>query len=236
MAQFPKALARAPDRLSNGHGSHRARPRADDLLRMAHAAANGNPDAAATLIVHVGAPILAAVRRVMGAKHRDIDDVTQDAVIALLGALDTFRGECSVVHFAQRIAVLTALSARRRIRVERRCTDPDASEIENVPDTAVGSPWVAAVSRRRRELVQQLLDELPDVLAEALALHFAFGYTVEEIAAAASISANTVWSRLRLGKQALRRKLGRDAQLTELFELPPRERERERERQREGKT
>ena len=110
-----------------------------------------------------------------------------------------------------------------------------ASSIGNVPDTGVGSPWVAAVSRRRRELVQQLLDELPDVLAEALALHFAFGYTVEEIAAAASISANTVWSRLRLGKQALRRKLGRDAQLTELFELPPRERERERERQREGK-
>ena len=148
----------------------------------------------------------------MGSKHRDIDDVTQDAVIALLGALETFRGECSVIHFAQRIAVLTALSARRRIRVERRCTDPDAHEIENVPDSGNASPWLAAVSRRRRELVQQLLDELPDVLAE-------------EIAATASISANTVWSRLRLGKQALRRKLGRDAQLTELFELAPRERE-----------
>ena len=94
-----------------------------------------------------------------------------------------------------------------------------------MPDSGSASPWLAAVSRRRRELVQQLLDELPDVLAESLALHFAFGYTVEEIAATASISANTVWSRLRLGKQALRRKLGRDAQLTELFELAPRERE-----------
>jgi RNA polymerase sigma-70 factor (ECF subfamily) len=227
MAQLPKAMAREPDRLpASGHfGAQRARPRPDDLLRMANAAAAGMPDAAATLIVHVGAPMLAAVRRVMGSKHRDIDDITQDAVIALLGALDTFRGECSVIHFAQRIAVLTALSARRRIRVERRCTDPDTHEIENVPDSGNESPWLAAVSRRRRELVQQLLDELPDVLAESLALHFAFGYTVEEIAAAAQISANTVWSRLRLGKQALRRKLGRDAQLTELFELRPRERE-----------
>ena len=141
------------------------------------------------------------------------------------GALETFRGECSVIHFAQRIAVLTALTARRRIRIENRCSDPDAQGIENVPDGGLGSPWAAAVSRRRRLLVQQLLDELPDVLAESLALHFAFGYTVEEIAAAAAISANTVWSRLRLGKRALRRKLGRDAQLAELFELSSHERE-----------
>ena len=122
--------------------------------------------------------MLAAVRRVMGSKHRDIDDIAQDAVIALLGALQTFRGECSVVHFAKRVAVLTALSRRRRVGIENRCSDTDATGIENVPDSN-GSPWAAAVSQRRRELVQQLLDELPDVLAEALALHFAFGYTVK---------------------------------------------------------
>ena len=192
---------------------------------MAHAVALGNPEAAATLVAHVGAPMLAAVRRVMGPRNSDVDDVAQDAVIALLGALETFRGECSVVHFAQRIAVLTALTARRRLRLERRCADPDAPALESVPepDDRGHSPWAAAVSRRRRELVQQLLDELPDVLAEALALHFAFGYTVEEIAATASISPNTVWSRLRLGKRALRRKLGRDPQLKDLFEIPAHE-------------
>jgi len=224
MAQLNKPLPRDLRNVAALAHSARSRPHADDLRRMAQAAASGNPDAAATLVAHVGAPMLAAVRRVMGSKHRDIDDIAQDAVIALLGALETFRGECSVVHFAQRIAVLTALTARRRIRIENRCSDPDATGIENVPD-GNGSPWAAAVSQRRRELVQQLLDELPDVLAEALALHFAFGYTVEEIAATAAISANTVWSRLRLGKRALRRKLGRDAQLAELFEISPHERE-----------
>jgi RNA polymerase sigma-70 factor (ECF subfamily) len=68
-------------------------------------------------------------------------------------------------------------------------------------------------------LVRQLLDELPDVIAEALALHFILGYTVDEIAEAAAISPNTVWSRLRLGKQALRRKLEGDARLAELLEV-----------------
>jgi len=33
------------------------------------------------------------------------------------------------------------------------------------------------------------------------------GYSVEEIAAASSVPKNTVWSRLRLGKQRLRLKL-----------------------------
>jgi RNA polymerase sigma-70 factor (ECF subfamily) len=49
-----------------------------------------------------------------------------------------------------------------------------------------------------------------------LALHFVLGYSVEEIAASTEVPANTVWSRLRLGKQALRKKLERDDRIAEL--------------------
>jgi RNA polymerase sigma-70 factor (ECF subfamily) len=193
------------------------RPRTDELLRLARAAGEGNPDASATLIMHLGSNMLNAVRKVMGPQHPDVDDVTQDSVIALLGALENFRGECSVSHFAQRIALLTALTARRRLRLQKRWWDMEGLPIEEVPDDGVFSPLAGTVSRRRRELVRQVLDELPDVLAEALALHFALGYTVEEIAAATSVPANTIWSRLRLGKRALKNKLDRDAQLAEMF-------------------
>ena len=48
-----------------------------------------------------------------------------------------------------------------------------------------------------------MLDSLPDVIAQALALHFILGHTVDEIAEATSSPSNTIWSRLRLGKQAL---------------------------------
>ena len=75
------------------------------------------------------------------------------------------------------------------------------------------------MSSRRRRLVQQLLGELPPVIAEALALHFLLDHTVEEIAAMASVSPNTIWSRLRLGKTALRKKLQRDRRLAEMLEL-----------------
>jgi RNA polymerase sigma-70 factor (ECF subfamily) len=58
---------------------------------------------------------------------------------------------------------------------------------------------------------------LHDVIAQALALHFILGYTVEEIATVASAPQNTIWSRLRLGKKALRKTLRNDPTLAELF-------------------
>ena len=195
----------------------------DELAGLARAAAAGDADAASTLVMHLGGSMFAIVRRVLGRRHADIDDAAQDAVIALLGALPNFRNECGVAHFAHRIALLTALATLRRARVRLRFTDGSGdreldAEAEAEADD-VASPWATTVSTRRRVLVRQLLDELPDVIAEALALHFILGYTVDEIAEAAAISPNTVWSRLRLGKQALRRKLEGDARLAELLEV-----------------
>ena len=167
--------------------------------------------------------MLRIVRKVLGRGHSDVDDVTQDAVISLLTALLTFRGECSVEHFANRIALLTALAARRRARARARTVEAETDSFADVAgDADAGehaSPLATAVAARRRMLVRQLLDELPDVIAEALASHFILGYTVDEIAASSSVPVNTVWSRLRLGKQALRRKLERDAELAEMLEV-----------------
>jgi DNA-directed RNA polymerase specialized sigma24 family protein len=98
--------------------------------------------------------------------------------------------------------------------------EPETEAFDEVGDSGDhASPLATTVAARRRLLVRQLLDELPDVIAEALASHFILGYTVDEIAAASGVPANTVWSRLRLGKQALRRKLERDAELAEMLRV-----------------
>jgi len=197
-----------------------AKPRADDLLPLARTAAAGDPDAAATLVAHVGRSMLAVVRRVLGRAHPDVDDVTQDAIIALLDSLGGFRGDCTVFHFAQRIAILTALTAQRRLRLRERLTPPAGDPAERSLDEASPSPAESAAAGRRCAVWRDLLAELPEVIAQALALHYVLGYTVDEIAAAAGVSPNTVWSRLRLGKQALRRKLDGDARLAEQLEVP----------------
>ena len=190
----------------------------DELLPLARAIAKGDPDAAATLVLHVAGPMLRVVRRVLGRQHPDIDDVAQDAAIALLRALGTFRGDCSVVHFANRVALLTALAARRQSRARSESGESNGAHIENLADE-LPSPLATTLASRRRQIVHGLLDDLPDVIAESLALHFVLGYTVEEIAAAISVSRNTVWSRLRQGKRALRRRLEGDSQLAEMLEV-----------------
>jgi RNA polymerase sigma factor (sigma-70 family) len=192
--------------------------RTDELAPLARAATE-DPEAAATLVGALCGGMLRIVRKVLGRAHPDVDDVTQDAVIALLAALLAFRGECSVEHFANRVALLTALAARRRSRARARTMEPETEAFDEVADEAGdhASPLARTVAGRRRLLVRHLLDELPDVIAEALASHFILGYTVDEIAAASAVPANTVWSRLRLGKQALRRKLERDTALAEML-------------------
>jgi RNA polymerase sigma factor (sigma-70 family) len=190
--------------------------RPDELLALARAAAERDPTAASTLVQQVGGAILSTVRQVLGAKHPDIEDVAQEAVIAFLSALKDFRGECATQSYAQRVALFTALAARRRLVARERLFE-SGPEAEFAPASDADSPHAEALAARRREILTKVLDSLPDVIAEALALHFILGYTVDEIAVATQAPPNTIWSRLRLGKQSLRKTLKRNARLMDLF-------------------
>lgn len=195
-------------------GSGARRP--DELLSLARSAAERDPTAASTLVLQVGGAMLSTVRQVLGPGHPETEDVTQEAVIAFLNSLKDFRGECSTRRYAQRVALFTALDARRRLVAQRRLIDSE-QVMEDLPAVSPSTPLGDALSARRRETLRKVLDSLPDVIAQALALHFVLGYTVDEIATATASPPNTIWSRLRLGKQALRRLFAADAQLSDIF-------------------
>jgi RNA polymerase sigma-70 factor (ECF subfamily) len=189
------------------------------LAEVAEAAAQGDPDAAATLILRLGGSILRIVRKVLGPAHPDVDDVAQEAVLAVLDALQRFRGESSVAHFAHRVTLHAALGARRKLNARMRAAQSQALPLDDVIDPG-RSPHVEVLVQHRREVVLALLDELSPQVAEALALHFMLGHSVEDIARSSGLSQHTVWSRLRLGKQALRRRLRGKAIGRELLEVP----------------
>jgi RNA polymerase sigma factor (sigma-70 family) len=191
----------------------------DDMLMPLVRRALKDDSAAISQLVHCIAPrLLRTVRQVMGAGHPDIEDVTQDAVIGFLQALTEFRAESTVLHFAHRIALLTALAARRRLGTRERRLSPDGYEDIVVQDQR-SSPHVDLLASRRRQLMRELLDDLPESIAEAMAAHFVLGLTVDEIAVTSSVPANTVWSRLRLGKATMRKRLRRDPRLAELLRV-----------------
>ena len=63
-----------------------------------------------------------------------------------------------------------------------------------------------------------MLADLPSAQAEALVLRSVLGYSFEELAAATGSPVNTVRSRIRLAKEALRRRIETDARFFELLE------------------
>jgi RNA polymerase sigma-70 factor (ECF subfamily) len=170
---------------------------------LAVAARRGDRDATTKLLRLTAPAVARSVRMVLGPKHPDVDDVIQQTFIAFIRALGTFRGDCHPAGFATRIAVHMAISSRRHASSQRTRVEALAALVSQGPDSIAADPDLAA---RRRRLVRDLLDQLPEDQAETLALHLMLGY-LPEIAGATGCPVNTVKSRLRLAKCALRRRI-----------------------------
>jgi RNA polymerase sigma-70 factor (ECF subfamily) len=183
----------------------------DDLAGLVRQVIAGDNKATRAFLAAVAVPMLSVVRRVLGSSHPEAEDVLQEAMLGLLDGLPRFRGESRAVHFANRVALFTAMAARRRWRTRTRFLEDNADGAQSEIDPAI-SPLEAAIENRRRQTLRRVLDDLPAKSADVLAMHFIVGYRVEEIAAALQIPINTVWSRLRVGKEAFRRRVENDSQ------------------------
>ncbi len=151
----------------------------------------------------------------MGPASADLDDAVQQSLVALVHALPAFRGECALAGYACRIAYRTALAVRKRVRGTRVGEELDALDERQLP----ASP--APESARRTELLRQLLESLPPEQGEALALRTMLGWSLEEIADSSGVPLNTVRSRLRLAKEALRERIESSPALAEELGVLP---------------
>ncbi|HXK16791.1 MAG TPA: RNA polymerase sigma factor [Polyangiaceae bacterium] len=193
-----------------------ARP--DALAGLARSAARGDRAAIRTFLVTVGPHLLRVVRRVLGAGHPDVDDVAQESAFAVMDALPEHRGECTVLSFACRVAALTAMQVRRREATQKRkALRDDGFELEDLV-AASQSPDDELSARSSAAAVRRLLDTLPLEQAEVLALHYVLGFMVPEVAEASGVPFETVRSRLRLAKQALRARVLADPRLASAVE------------------
>lgn len=156
--------------------------------------------------------MLRVVRGVMGPYAAEVDDALQQSLIALIHALPAFRSECAPAGYACRIAFRTALAVRRKARLASLRRD-DGVDTDQLRGDLVSS--ASSDAQRRTDVVRSLLDELPPEQAEALAMRTMMGWSLEEIAAASGSPLNTIRSRLRLAKEALRRKIEADPTLAE---------------------
>jgi RNA polymerase sigma-70 factor (ECF subfamily) len=196
--------------------SQPGRQRPDDPLEeFARAAAEGDLSATRRVLEGVGPRVLSVVRRVLGANHPDVEDVAQESLIALVRALAAFRGECSVAGYAARISVRTAVATRQRHQKRReRERDLAREQTALAPASQPADPQSV-----RLRLLRELLTELPAGQGDTLALRFVLGCSIKEIAETTQVPVNTVRSRLRLAKVALRRRIEDDPTLAEQLEI-----------------
>ena len=176
----------------------------DEARALARRAATGDAEATTRLLRAVGPSIARVVRRVLGPAHPDVDDATQQALIGFVHALPAYRGDCEPAGYATTIAVRTSLALRRRAREEAVRRGETDADVLSSPDA---SPSDDAMAEQRRESLRLLLTEIPAEQAEALAMRIVLGWSLEEIALHAQVPANTVRSRIRLAKEALRRRI-----------------------------
>ena len=137
---------------------------------------------------------------VRGDQH--VDDIAQEALIAILRGLPTYRGEGSLGSWADRIVARTAIGWVRRQRKirerEQESFDPQLMQTRSeAPD---------AYALRRQAVAR--LDILPYEQRHALVLHHVVGLSVPEVAAQLGAPLETVRSRLRIAQNKLRELAG----------------------------
>ncbi len=155
--------------------------------------------------------VWAAVRQ-LGVSADAIDDVVQEVFVVIHNRLGSVQQVESLRSWVYGVARRTVSSYRRaqRSRSESGAQYAEvASWLESMPPTPV-ELWELA---DRQRLLLRLLGELEEAKREVFVLADLEGFTAPEIAAALDIPVNTVYSRLRVAREAfenaMRRQLAR---------------------------
>ena len=213
--------AEAPQTGSRPAGNAAAPPvapvRTDPMLPHLAEAQRCDPGAIDRILVFLTPSLLKAVRALLGPDHPDVEDRVQEVLIAVIEALPGFRGDCTLLHFAIRIAIRRTTAARRRSRWVLEWVERFRLREAPLADEPV-SPRDATIAERRRGLLRTLLGEIPEAQAETIVLRMALGHSIEEIAVITNAPVNTVRSRLRLAKEALRGRVEADPRWAELWD------------------
>jgi RNA polymerase sigma-70 factor (ECF subfamily) len=157
------------------------------------------------------------IRRLLGGRDADRDDVAQLALIELVGTIGRYRGDCSLDAWAQTIASHVIFKHLRRRQLERRIfTDLLADDA-----AAYAGPVRVEAGSSARELLARVaghLDEMASERAWAFVMHDILGYDLREIADMTSSSVAAAQSRLVRGRRELHARVADDPELVELLE------------------
>lgn len=140
------------------------------------------------------------------------DDVAQEACMAVLTALPTFRQEGRPF-----VAFVYGIAAHKVADAHRAAARVRATPVADVPDapTHDRGPEQQALAGTTSDLIDGLLSHLPETQQEIIRLRVVVGFSADETAAALGMTAGAVRVAQHRGLTKLRSLLIRDTGLTE---------------------
>ena len=176
-------------------GGTTSRPLEDKRLQAVIA---GDREAAGSLLTEL-LPRVRNLVRYLRHGDQDVDDIAQEALIAIVRGLPGWRGEGSFKSWADRVVARTTFAHLKKARALQGPTEGEPEALAEVASEE-GTPEHYVF---RRDMAR-LLDELPEEQRHTLVLHHVMGMSVPEMTEELGIPFETVRSRLRLGRHRLR--------------------------------
>ena len=160
------------------------------------------------LVTHYHAPVFNLILGMLG-DPSDAADGTQEVFLKAFKGIRNFRQGSSLKTWLYRIAIREALNHRRwfkrhlqkNISIDAQAEEGQAKlEIEDMHAT----PFDQLASREIQSVVQDALNQIPDVFRSSVILRDLEGLSYEEVAEVLECSVGTVKSRILRGRRALK--------------------------------
>ena len=136
----------------------------------------------------------------------DPDDVEQDVRIRLWHAIDRDRSEALVTSYVQKVVISVLVDALRKARSRPSEALPDEDGDVHEALTASSGPDRDASDAQRMALLAQALGEIPERRRVPVELHLQ-GFSLQEIGAAADVSAEAARKLVSRGMDELKQRL-----------------------------
>ncbi|MEO8601960.1 MAG: sigma-70 family RNA polymerase sigma factor [bacterium] len=170
--------------------------------------ANENDARFAALVQEHEAQMLAVARRVLRGNEEEARDAVQDALLAVVRSLDSFRAEAQLSTWLFRIVVNAALMRLRAGRRHRaRSIDellPTLQDAAEQPSSGGCSAYALLETKRTRQAVHAAIERLPQQHRTIIQLRDIEERSTRETAERLGISPCAVKLRLLRARRALR--------------------------------
>jgi RNA polymerase sigma-70 factor (ECF subfamily) len=163
----------------------------------------GDPKALDALVKSHQSRVAALAHRLLGWPG-DVDDVVQDAFVAMFEGLPRFRGRCRLSTWLFRITVNTCRRHRRR-RALTKITPRLRMTVAGAPESR---PSAALTRRETTGRIRAALEALRPRDREVVVLRYFEALSMEDIAEILGIRRNAAEARLSRARERLRNLLG----------------------------